>query len=188
MWVSAPLETLGQNRTLENQAVVPVMRLVPKSREGDRFAGAEALQPGAPPPPLTSPRGLFAAKTLLLRARPFLPPIGAVGPEACPHWLVPQHGRCRSTVAAVLNQDFQSGSKDLDFPSLGHVSAATRSCGARRLPSSPLPFPRPRKQSPPCLTAASRLSSGTAATPVPGSPGSGLQTRRFLAGLGEKKE
>lgn len=47
-------------------------------------------------------------------------------------------------------------------------------------PPSPCPTPR--------LTAASLFSSGTAATPVPRTAGSGLGARRFLAGLGEKKE
>lgn len=38
------------------------------------------------------------------------------------------------------------------------------------------------------LAAASPLSSAAAATPVPGSAGSGLRARRFPAGVGEKKE
>lgn len=53
-----------------------------------------------------------------------------------------------------------------------------------------LPVPRPQlpRRSLPPLTATSLFSSATAATPAPGSAGSGLQARRFLAGLGEKKE
>lgn len=59
---------------------------------------------------------------------------------------------------------------------------------ARGPPPSSLSLPRLHQRPPPRLTASSLLSSATAATPVPASAGWGLQARRFLAGLGEKKE